>query len=490
MSKKLYNLIMHSDPEFWSGQDGYVDFPKDRFLEYTGEDLKNELSSLDQDVITRLKKLPTLFAAEHEVADTRVGKVTEVEVLPRKLRVHYEFNEKQSQLGKGALESPELDINTSGYELYRTHWAVKECDISGFLKQRSSTLEGIFDHLKQDLDIPHPEKPYHTKITVLYACNSSGKTRISKRFADMYEDKVLYYNAFTEDLFQWDNDDFTLNFKKQAWIFRTIDEQGITNRIIENFQNFTGSELEPLFDFSSEQITFRKKDGENIKISRGEESIFVWAIFYTILEVGIDELNSKPDDRSTQDFDDIQYIVIDDPVSSMDDTRIVTVALELAKLIKKSKSQLKFLISTHHALFFNVLFNVRSKKWDRKNYILSRSDDLLTLKSQGNESPFAYHHVAMLEIRRALDKDEVKKYHFNIFRALLEKTANFLGYDHWKKCLEDNDHTDAFAKIIDHYSHDRLSAMEYQEIRDDEKLELVTAFDFFVSKYDFKQVLA
>ncbi|MDX2095325.1 MAG: AAA family ATPase [Alphaproteobacteria bacterium] len=482
---------MHGNPEFWSGNEGYVDFPRDRFLEYTDDHLKNEFQALDQNVVNRLKTLPTLFAVEHENADTRVGKVTDIEVQPRNLRVYYQFNDKQNQLTKGTLEAQELRLDADKYEFYRTHWALKEANLNDFLKERSKTLEGIFDKIKQELDTPNPEKPDHTKLMVLYATNSSGKTRISKRFADQYDEQVLYYNAFTEDLFSWDNENYILKIDNRAWIFRFIEEQGLDRQIIDRFQEFTGSKLEPFFEIPEERITFRIRKGddgstENIKISRGEESVFIWSVFYAILDVGIDALNAKAEDRSTPDFDNIQYIVIDDPVSSMDDTRIITVALELAKLIKKSKNQLKFLITTHHALFFNVLFNVRGKNWDRKNYILSKSGAEFILKGQGSESPFAYHHVAMADIEKAIKDKDIKKYHFNIFRALLEKTANFLGYDSWKMCLTGSGHSDAFAKIIDHYSHDRLSDLEYRDITNDEKVEFVEAFNFFTDKY-FKQ---
>ena len=58
------------------------------------------------------------------------------------------------------------------------------------------------------------------KVQLIYAFNGTGKTRLSKEFKELVapkgdsdaEDiglaskKVIYYNAFTEDLFYWDND--------------------------------------------------------------------------------------------------------------------------------------------------------------------------------------------------------------------------------------------------------------------------------------------
>lgn len=366
------------------------------------------------------------------------------------------------------------------------------------------SIDAVCTRIKKDLDTPNsdPKKADCTKVSILYACNASGKTRLSKLFADKYDEQVLCYNAFTEDFFSWDNDGFILEVNANAWIVKIIIDQGLDRQIIDNFQKFTGSKLEPIFAPSEKTIETQKgkvsvpiytvsfldlEKREPIKISRGEESIFIWSIFYTILDAAIEALKENPDDRPTTDFDNIQYIVIDDPVSSMDDTRIITVALELAKLISKSKNQLKFLITTHHALFFNVLFNARGRNWDRKNYILSKSGVDFILKPQGNDLPFAYHHVAMAEIQKAINDNDIKKYHFNIFRALLEKTANFMGYDHWKKCLEGGEHREAFTKIIDHYSHNKLSDLEYRDITDDEKDEFKAAFLFFMNEYKWSK---
>ena len=58
------------------------------------------------------------------------------------------------------------------------------------------------------------------KVQLIYAFNGAGKTRLSRAFKELVSPKheeeeaqdgdtgvkVLYYNAFTEDLFYWDND--------------------------------------------------------------------------------------------------------------------------------------------------------------------------------------------------------------------------------------------------------------------------------------------
>ncbi|MGY0603552.1 MAG: anticodon nuclease, partial [Paraglaciecola chathamensis] len=75
---------------------------------------------------------------------------------------------------------------------------------------------------KELTDLAKQLKDSNKKVQLIYAFNGSGKTRLSRAFkdfltADIESDEVdgpselskknvLYYNAFTEDLFYWDND--------------------------------------------------------------------------------------------------------------------------------------------------------------------------------------------------------------------------------------------------------------------------------------------
>ena len=351
-----------------------------------------------------------------------------------------------------------------------------------------TNIQEVSSVIKRELDTPNVENPEKIKkVTTLYASNASGKTRLSKILSDDFEEEVLCYNAFIEDLFSWDNETYSLKIDSDAWIFKLVQDQGLDRQIIDNYKRLTGSSLEPAFNIENGEISFSLVSGDeqapdNIKVSRGEESVLIWSIFFTVLENAIDALNDLEDDRTTDVFNQIQYVVIDDPVSSMDDTRLISVAIDIATLIHRSKGQLKFLITTHHPLFFNVLYNAgRSRKnWDRKCYVLSKSTPNLILKEHGHDSPFAYHHTVISEIANALESNTVKKYHFNLFRSLLEKTANFLGYYEWQLLLDGGDHGPVFKKVIDHFSHNSLSDLEYKELEQDKIEEFDRAFKFFL----------
>lgn len=381
-------------------------------------------------------------------------------------------------------------------------------------------------------EIAHQLKDNDKEVQLIYAFNGTGKTRLSREFKTLVvpnvdEDveleeleeavskKILYYNAFTEDLFYWDND---LEFDAEArlkihpneftkWIF---EEQGQDGNIIANFQHYTDEKLTPNFNI---EYTVKNKDGKdvtveafteitfsyergndersnNIKISKGEESNFIWCVFYSLLEQVIDVLNvAESSERETNQFDQLEYVFIDDPVSSLDDNSLIELAVNLAQLIKSSESELKFVITTHNPLFYNVLHN-EFKKGTFKKYFLKRTEDgKYDLIPQNNDSPFSYHLFLKTEIEKAIASGQLKKYHFNFFRNILEKTSTFLGYDNWGELLP-RDTTGNInpyeTRIINISSHSKHSGDEIVELTDDDKRVLGYLLSKINETYRFK----
>lgn len=353
-------------------------------------------------------------------------------------------------------------------------------------------------------EIAQKIKNFNKKVTLLYAFNTTGKTRLSMEFKNIineYKDDevikhVVYYNAFTEDLFSWDNDlkndsDRRLKINKNSSFIELIERQGKENEIAKRFKEFTFSKIEPNINISTREIIFKLPTGddktiENIKISKSEESIFIWTVFFVLMETIIAELNiDEISDRSTDEFNAVQYIFIDDPISSLDDNHAIDMALELKKLIKLSKNEnLYFIVSTHHALFYNVL---HTELRDAKKLWLSRDDNNYILKEfEKNETPFGYHLLLKNELKKAIATDNIKRYHFNLLRNLLEKTAHFLGYNSWKDLIQE-ENREAYIKRINLYSHSDHSALEVKELEPQEMQFLKRIFEKFLIEYKWKE---
>jgi wobble nucleotide-excising tRNase len=387
-------------------------------------------------------------------------------------------------------------------------------------------------------DIAQRLKDNNKKVQLIYAFNGTGKTRLSREFklsvapdgdteldqSEVIDKKVLYYNAFTEDLFYWDNDlEFDVEPKLKIhpnaftkWIFEV---QGQDINIISNLQHYTDEKLTPRFNeeyIKNEngknvtvgaftEITFSYERGnnersDNIKISKGEESNFVWCVFYSLLEQVIDVLNvAEPNDRETNQFNQLEYVFIDDPVSSLDDNHLIELAVNLAQLIKSSESDLKFIITTHNPLFYNVLCNefknsnkvtgYNNNKHFKKHRLEKKEEGTYELISQPNDSPFSYHLFLINEIEKAIESEKIYKFHFNFLRNILEKTSTFLGYSDWGDLLVPvRGNRVAYEKrILNLSSHSKHSAEEIVVLTNDDKNVLRHLISEISEIYRFKK---
>ena len=361
---------------------------------------------------------------------------------------------------------------------------------------------------------------------LLYAYNGVGKTRVSTAFKDIGKGAslngetgqrdTLYFNAFTEDLFTWDNDlendsERKLILNKASSFFAGLESMEMDNRIrglLHRYADFdfridaTGSEVVFAREFRVKKAGTAGDEGDSaserqvegggeyethrqdaIKVSRGEENIFIWCFFLAIVQLALDDDGTGP-------YNWVKYIYIDDPISSLDEHNAIAVANHLAQLLKASDRQMKTVISTHHTLFFNVLGNELSQAG---KYFLSRdgSTDALLLRKTGN-TPF-FHHVAVLADLFEADRNgNLYTHHFNMLRAILEKTASFHGYRNFSECIkQDADDEDGIfhTRLVNILSHGNYSLFEPQEMLDENKQHFRKILHEFVRRFPFSPAL-
>lgn len=350
------------------------------------------------------------------------------------------------------------------------------------------------------------------KVQLIYAFNGTGKTRLSREFkilaasengeAENFQ-KILYYNAFTEDLFYWDNDlDSDINRKLLVRLNGFTDlalgflkDENQDGNIISNFQHYTSSKITPVFNNDFSEITFAYQVGsdnseQNIKISRGEESNFIWCVFYSLIEHIIELLKEKEDERSSDKFNKLEYVFIDDPVSSLDDNHLIELAVDLATLIKNAKNtNLNFIISTHNPLFYNVLFNELNRIENTRRYRFQKLNDGTYVLEDSKDSPFSYHVFLLDELKNVVTTRNLYKYHFNLLRNVLEKTSTYLGYNHWEDLIKlylPHEEISVAIRLINLYSHSKFSGDEMANIQEIEKDIFIKVFNQFLIEHSFK----
>lgn len=357
------------------------------------------------------------------------------------------------------------------------------------------------------------EKLAEKKYILLFAYNGTGKTRLSMEFKNLGKGgdarDTLYFNAFTEDLFYWDNDldsdsnrELCLNTRSRFFngllgtaidakirslLHRHVDfdfkiktkqvEIKDGDQTIRQTITYVSFEREVLVDNSSQII-------ESIKISRGEENIFIWCFFLAVAQMAIDKEEGSP-------YAWVKYIYIDDPISSLDDNYAIAVANQLGQILKDSNGEVKTVISSHHALFFNVMCNELKKAL--KFMLCSHDSQVRYSLKDTSDTPY-FHHVAVLTLLdKAAKSNKLYTYHFGMLRNIMEKAASFHGFNNLSDFIRRDDDSDPDGvlhhRLIQLLNHGGYSHFEPQEMMEDNKQHFKNILAKFMADYEFNPEL-
>ena len=344
------------------------------------------------------------------------------------------------------------------------------------------TLSRLAQRFRDDLN--------NKDFVLFFAYNGTGKTRLSMEFKEQgkrnADRDTLYFNAYTEDLFHWDNDlnndsERVLTINSDSKFFDGFKELALEEKIFAYLERYADFDFK--IDYVNWTISFSKGDNEHIKVSRGEETIFVWCIFLAICELTFDDSSA---------YDWVKYIYIDDPISSLDDNNAIAVASDLAKLLKKGVARdaskwdkVKTILSSHHSLFFNVMCN-ELKKSSHKQYFLHRSEGAGVYSLRATDDTPYFHHVSLLsELKQASESDKIYTHHFNALRSILEKTATFFGYKDFSACMHGLEDEALFSRALNLLSHGKYSVYNPVEMGEDNKDLFKTILSEFLQRYQF-----
>ncbi|MFN4982961.1 MAG: AAA family ATPase [Akkermansiaceae bacterium] len=355
------------------------------------------------------------------------------------------------------------------------------------------------------LDIAEEIRDARERVFLMYAFNATGKTRLSVAYKDTTKNEDgshsgVYYNAYSEDIFVWQNEpqseDSTIRLDIRRSSLNRFHSSLSEDNIREKLNRYRPSYR---FDFIPHEnpedgiqaVLFfyeeaAKDDPNNIskvpiKISRGEERVFVWCFFLALFEA-----DGWADEQTSHFF-------IDDPVSSLDDHNIFITASTLFDLIEQHFEKRKVIITTHHLGLFSILADwlrrgEKASKFEKHSKVcmLSAKNGDLSLESCKNDV-FLYHLRLLQTLEQAYTNDEVKSFHFALLRQVLENVASFLGVGQFRYVLEQIGITDAneIANIINTLSHKKVYYFESDELTPDSKNLFNSIFTKIKSKYNF-----
>ena len=353
-----------------------------------------------------------------------------------------------------------------------------------------TTIEDIASELSNDA----------ANIQLLYAFNSVGKTRLSVAYknASKNEDGTnagIYYNAYSEDLFVWDNDiendevniRLTVLPSSLSRLHADVNELDIHAKLKPYRPSFDFRfTMNPDAEKGIESISFfpaGTQPGEvpAMKISRGEERVFVWCFFLAMMEVEgwADRLS--------------RHIFIDDPVSSLDDHNIFVTASTLYDLIEEHFGKRTIIIATHHVGMFSILFDWLKKGENSSRYkettkarILSDKNGTVSMENVHSDV-FLYHLRVLQVLEQARRENDVRAHHFALLRQLLENVSSFLGVGRISYALEriGFDDADEVARIVHTLAHRNVYYFEADVLVPDNLILFETIYDRLSAHYSF-----
>lgn len=342
-------------------------------------------------------------------------------------------------------------------------------------------------------------------IVLIYAFNGTGKTRLSVAYKNVTKREDgrhagVYYNAYSEDLFVWDNDleneeaNVQLDIRKSSLnrFHSALSEDDIRDKLnrfrpsyrfdfIQHDNPEEGIKSVMFFHEVADPNDPNKVAKVPVKISRGEERVFVWCFFLALFDV-----EGWADEQSAHFF-------IDDPVSSLDDHNIFITASTIYDLIDEHLGNRKFVITTHHFGFFAILSDMLTK--GEKASKFNRQTRICTLSLKNGEvsvetcrdDVFLYHLRLLQLLDAAYATNQVKSYHFALLRQILENISSFLGVAQFGYVLRQIGIEDAddVATIVNVMSHKKVYYFESDDLVPDTMAIFERVFLGLKQKYQF-----
>lgn len=215
----MYNLLVTAEENAWESTS--YRFFRNRFLEYTVDEVAEHFQVLDEDKIDVLKSYPCLFAYEGTNTEVKIGKITAIRRHSGILEIEYKFDENIAPVNFSKIEQYKKDLDIRDWEMNRTHWAVKDADLYSILN-KILPEESISVHEESSPlpEIKNPEKVASVKEFIDKVFNFHHDTRKHEVFYRGHSDKQKY--KLEPSLFRKDKNGNYLYLEQEDILYREL----------------------------------------------------------------------------------------------------------------------------------------------------------------------------------------------------------------------------------------------------------------------------
>ncbi|WP_079908696.1 FRG domain-containing protein [Paenibacillus sp. 32352] len=187
----MYNLFITSEDEGWEKLCYIIE--KSRFLEYTNMEISDLFKSANKEQLDALKEFPCLFTYEGFKGISKVGYLKKISDRGRTYLIEYSFDENIPPIPSMELENISLLLDIRGWEINRTHWAIKDEDL---LIRLSDAKLINYKGNNEKVELPKPLEKGNLMVTsvksYIEAIFHLGNNKDNNTFYRGHSDKIEY----------------------------------------------------------------------------------------------------------------------------------------------------------------------------------------------------------------------------------------------------------------------------------------------------------
>ncbi|MCK4560016.1 MAG: TIR domain-containing protein [Calditrichia bacterium] len=136
----MYNLLVSGDDKSWEGEPFILEIGR-CVREYTYAEITEELGGLSQSQVNNIRRFPCVFAYESYCKkDPKFGLIHNITKRQGKVKIEYEIVELDKFLSHSDIADMLFDLDISDWEMNRTHWAIKDVNLSKELASKGIRL--------------------------------------------------------------------------------------------------------------------------------------------------------------------------------------------------------------------------------------------------------------------------------------------------------------------------------------------------------------
>ncbi len=145
----MYNLLVSADENSWEGNPFEIDLSR-CVREYTDTEIVEKYQNLTESIVREVKRFSCIFAYEIPCEkDPKFGLIRTLTKRKSLVRIEYEIIDLATFLSHQDLTEMAFKLDITGWELNRTHWAIKNINLAEELYTKGITLpQGIIRDTK------------------------------------------------------------------------------------------------------------------------------------------------------------------------------------------------------------------------------------------------------------------------------------------------------------------------------------------------------